>query len=347
MSMNAIRRTWNVWRQSSWVASQQITLDNCPCCFARSIEFLFDANDLSAHLFVDRRLKRGRYSLCQACGTIFAARRPSPETAETYYELFPELEEKSHNVYPPPSRNSKGKIARANEIIALLEDRGLLKPNMAVLHIRSDVGAVLKTLRHRLPSATLHGLDYFNNNVRYLREEGFDVAKLSAAAIELPFGDSYDLVLANHHFTHALDPRGDLARLRKVLNPGGHVLFYSEVDHSVLFDPASALFSRIDVINYHKQLFVPETFDALLRNGGFNCQFLGRQRFLMTYLGAPSDEVAPAPEIAVDFLDRERQMIRDWQKAAKRYRYPIAVIEAIKPLLNRRRARKARQKLAS
>jgi SAM-dependent methyltransferase len=202
-------------------------------------------------------------------------------------------------------------------------------------------------LRSRLPAATLHGLDYFETNVRYLREEGFRVDKLSAAAIELPPGAAYDLILANHHFTHALDPRGDLARLRNALRPGGHILFYSEVDHSVLFDPASALFSRIDVINYHKQLFVPETFAALLRNGGFGCEFLGRSRFTMTYLAAPSDGLVAAPPAAPELLDRERRMIRDWQKTAKRYRYPIAVVEAVKPLLTWRRARKARQKLAS
>jgi methyltransferase family protein len=346
--MGLIRRTWNIWRTSSHVASQQIELDKCPCCFAAGPEFLFNANDLSAHVFVDRRLKRGRYSLCRTCGTIFAARRPSPETAETYYELFPELEEKTHNIYPPPTRNSKGKIARAKEILALLEKRGLLKLDMAVLHIRSDVGALLKALRNRLPSATLHGLDYFANNVRYLREEGFaEIARLSAAAIELPFNTSYDLILANHIFTHALDPRGDLARLRNALNSDGHILFYSEVDHSVLFDPASALFSRIDVINYHKQLFVPETFDALLRNGGFRPEFLGRNRFTMTYLGTPSDEIPPAPQVASEFLDRERRMIVAWQKTAKRYRYPIAVVEAMQPLLQWRRARKSRQRLAS
>ena len=344
--MDSIRRTFDVWRQSSWVAAQQIELDKCPCCFAPDPEYLFDANDLAAHIFVDRRLKRGRYSLCRACGAIFAARRPSPETAETYYELFPELEEKTHNIYPPPSRNSKGKVARANEIFGLIEQRGLLKPDLSVLHVRADVGALLKLLRDRLPAATLHGLDYFANNVRYLREEGFHVDKLSAAAIKLPPGAGYDLILANHHFTHALDPRGDLATLRSALKPGGHVLFYSEVDHSVLFDPASDLFSRIDVINNHKQLFVPETFEALLRNGGFACEFLDRNRFMMTYLAAPADNPAPAPQATPEFLDRERRMIREWQKTAKRYRYPIAVVETVKPWLNWRRARKQKQKLA-
>jgi SAM-dependent methyltransferase len=345
MSMKSIRRTFDVWRRSSWVASQQIDLDKCPCCFAPESEYLFDANDLAAHIFVDRRLTRGRYSLCGACGTIFAARRPSPETAETYYELFPELEEKTHNVYPPPSRNSKGKIARANEILELLEQKGLLKPDLSVLHVRCDVGAVLKALRSRVPAAALHGFDYFANNIRYLREEGFQVDKLSAAAIKLPPEAQYDLILANHHFTHALDPRGDLARLRNALKPGGRILLYSEVDHSVLFDPASALFSRIDVINYHKQLFVPETFQALLRHGGFACEFLGRNRFLMTYLAVPSDDASAVPQATPEFLDRERRMIRDWQKTAKRYRYPIAIVETVRPWLNWRR--KTKQKLAS
>jgi SAM-dependent methyltransferase len=344
--MGVIRRTWDVWRGSVEVGAHQTQLDRCPCCFAERPEFLFDANDLSTYLFVDRRLKRGRYSLCGQCGTIFAALRPKPEVAETYYRLFPELEDKTHDIYPPPSRNSKGKLARANEILGIVGDKGLLKPDMAVLHIRADVGAALKLLRERFPAATLHGLEFFDNNIRYLREQGFQVEPLSAAGIVLPFGTKYDLIFANHILTHAFEPRADLARLRDALKPGGHILFYSEVDHSILFDPASPSFSRIDVINYHKQLLVPETLESLLRNAGFDCQFAGRQRFLMTYLAAPSDQAAPAPAATPAFLERQRQMVQRWQKTAVRYRYPIALAEAVRPLLHRRRPRKARETAA-
>jgi hypothetical protein len=335
--MRDIRQTLAVWRLSRHVAEHQHELDRCPCCFSPEVEFLFDANDLSTRMFVDRRLKRGRYSLCRHCGTVFSARRPLPEVVTDYYNLFPELENKDHQTYPPVSRNSKGKVATATDILRQLEERQLLKPDATILHIRCDAGALLTRLRDRLPNATLHGLDYFEANLRYVTEQGFaEVARQNPAAIELPFGTSYDLIIANHLFTHALDPRGDMARLWDALKPGASILIYNEVDHQLLLDPASDLYTRLDVINYHKQLFVPETFESFLRNAGFAFESLGHRRFSFGYFVTPADDVAPAPAVSPAFLARQRRLIGDWQRAASRYRYPLAAAQAVKAWRNRR-----------
>ena len=132
--MGFLRRSWHTWRETSQVASNQLELTKCPC-FADRPEFLFDANDLSTYIFVGRQLN----SLCRQCGTIFAARRPKPEVTDLHYRLFPELEEKNHNSYPPPSRHSKGKIRRAHRLLGVVGDKGLLRPNMSVLHIRARI----------------------------------------------------------------------------------------------------------------------------------------------------------------------------------------------------------------
>jgi SAM-dependent methyltransferase len=344
--MPGLRQTLAVWRLSRHVAQHQYDLDRCPCCASPDLEFLFDANDLTTRLFVDRRLKRGRYSLCRHCGTVFSARRPRPEVGAAYYGLFPELENKDHQTYPPPSRNSKGKVATATEIIRLLDERALLAPDVAILHIRCDAGALLARLRDRLPDATLHGLDYFDANLRYVREQGFaDVAWQNPASIELPFDTRYDVILANHLFTHALDPRADMAGLRAALKPGGSILIYNEVDHQLLLDPASELYTRLDVINYHKQLFVKETFESFLRNAGFAFAPLGARRFTFGYFATPVEDLAPAPAVSAAFIDRQRRLIGDWQRAATRYRYVLAAAQSLKGWRNRR-ARSLRQKRA-
>jgi SAM-dependent methyltransferase len=253
-----------------------------------------------------------------------------------YYALFSELEDKNHDIYPPPSRNSKGKLATAKAIIAQLDRAGLFSPGMAVLHVRCDAGTFLRLLRERFSDATLHGLDYFETNVRYVREKGFAaVSMLTPGGIELPWQTSYDVIVANHHFTHALDPRADIARLGNALKPGGRLLFYNEVDHAVLFDPASEHFTRLDVINFHKQLFVRETFELFLQHAGLAFEFLGRRASTMSYLGAPSAGVSPPRPVAPELLDRQRRMIAEWQKVARRYRYPIAVAHKLRPLLLR------------
>jgi SAM-dependent methyltransferase len=345
--MNAIQRSLDIWRRSALVASRQSELARCPCCHAGGAGFLFDANDLASHLFVDRRLARGRYSLCANCGIIFAAVRPKPEVAAEYYALFSELEEKNHDVYPPPSRKSRGKLAIASELIAKLDSFGLLKPGMAVLHVRCDAGILLKALRERVPDATLHGLDYFETNVRYLNEQDFaSAAILSPGGIELPWRTSYDLIFANHHFTHSLDPRADLARLAGALKPGGRILFYNEVDHAVLFDPENEHFTRLDVINFHKQLFVRDTFESFLRHAGFAFEYLGHRTTTMSYLGAPAANAVVPGAVAPDFLDREKRMFAAWQGLARRSRYPIAIMRRLRPLLrwtgiDRKRPRKS------
>ena len=344
--MRDIRQRLATWRLSRHVAEHQQELERCPCCSSAALEFLFDANDLSTHFLVDRRLKRSRYSLCRHCGTTFSARRPLPAVATAYYNLFPELENKDHQTYPPPSRNSKGKVATALEMVRLLDERGLLEPDAAILHIRCDAGALLTRLRDRLPDATLHGLDYFEANVRYVKEAGFaEVVQQNPAAVELPFKTSYDVILANHLFTHALDPRGDIARLRAALKPGGIILIYNEVDHQLLLDPASELYTRLDVINYHMQLFVQETFESFLHNAGFAFEPLGHRRFTFGYVVTPDDAMAPAPAASPAFLDRQRRLIGNWQKAATRYRYVLAAAQTLQTW-RKRRIRSVRQKRA-
>jgi hypothetical protein len=96
------------------------------------------------------------------------------------------------------------------------------------------------------------------------------------------------------------------------------------------------LYTRLDVINYHKQLFVKETFESFLGNAGFACEFLGNRRFTFGYLATPADDVAQARAVAPAFLDRQRRLIGDWQKAARRYRYLLAAAERVKAWRNRR-----------
>jgi hypothetical protein len=267
--------------------------------------------------------------------------------AAEYYALFSELEDKNHDIYPPPSRNSKGKLATAKLIVEQLDALNLLKPGMAVLHVRCDAGTLLKLLRQRFPDSTLHGLDYFETNVRYVCEQDFASASLlTPGGIALPPGISYDLIIANHHFTHAINPRGDLAKLGSALREGGKILFYHEDDHDILLDPNSEYSTRLDIINFHKQLFVRATFENFLRHAGFAFEFLGHRRSTMTYIGAPTAAASLPERAAAALLDRQRQRIADWQKVARRYRYPAAIAHKLRPLLRRIGIRPGSQKAA-
>jgi 2-polyprenyl-3-methyl-5-hydroxy-6-metoxy-1,4-benzoquinol methylase len=231
-----------------------------------------------------------------------------------------ETERGDKNDYPPRSRNSKGKIKAAQDILQEVDAAGLLKDGMSILHVRCDAGALLSELRKLLPNATLHGLDYWPNNLRWLREQGFAVEYLNPASIDVPPGIKFDLILSNHLLTHALDPRGDLAKLRSALRDNGRILFYNEYDHVPLFDQASKVLRRSPMTGYHKRLFIRPSFESFLRSAGFKPHFLGYRRdIFMMYLAQPVTESQPDVQVAREILDYERSLVLVWHKMLRKY----------------------------
>jgi SAM-dependent methyltransferase len=317
-----------VWRTTRSLGSAQTTLTECPCCFRPGAELLFNVNDYSRYIFVAPSMKRGRYSLCPHCGTLFAATRPKPDVAETYYDLFTSTQNNAHDTYPPKSRNSRGKIAAAKHMLGHLDAHGLLRPGMSVLHVRSDAGALLHELRQRIPDAAVYALDYFDPNLRWLNEQGYAAARLNSGRIEIPFSAAFDVIISNHILTHAIDPRGDLETMRRALNPGGQIIFYNEIDHDILFDPtAGDLFRRADIINYHKQLFVRESLEALLRSAGFDYRYVGHRKERMTYLAQQRTSNSAQPvTVAPDVVERQRRKVAKWQRIM-RYRRPAITVK--------------------
>jgi SAM-dependent methyltransferase len=332
-----------VWRITRSLSTAQTTLTECPCCFQSGAELLFNVNDYSRYIFVAPSMKRGRYSLCHHCGTLFAATRPKPDVAETYYDLFTSTQDNAHDTYPPKSRNSRGKIATAKHLLGHLDANGLLRPGMSVLHVRSDAGALLHELRQRIPDAAVYALDYFDPNLRWLNEQGYTAARLNSGRIQIPFSAAFDVIISNHILTHAIDPRGDLETMRRALNPGGQIIFYNEIDHDLLFDPAAGdLFRRADIINYHKQLFVRESLEALLRFAGFDCRYVGHRKERMIHLAQQRASKSAQPlTVGRDVVERQRRKVAQWQRIM-RYRRPAITVKhtlawLLRPPLPRRR----------
>jgi SAM-dependent methyltransferase len=326
--MLSARRAIAVWRESRKVAKQQTVLAKCPCCFADKAELLFKANDHSTNLFVSPGLKNGEYSLCHNCGVVYAALRSTPQSARAYYELFSKTQRARYDVYPPVTANSKRPIAK--KIVRLLQERGLLQAGIVVLHVRCDSGALLNELRATNADGIVHGLDYFESHVRYVREQGFAAAPLNPGRIELPFGVKYDMIVSNHQLTHAIDPRDYLDRVRNALKPGGHILFYNETDHDLLFDSGSEHYRRAEMINYHKQLFVRESFEALLSEAGLDWEYLRHRKTSMMYLARRGTSKATCLPVAPDVIERQRRRIRAWQKVLRRRRPVAALVNSLR-----------------
>lgn len=300
-----------VWRLTRNLARHQVILTKCPCCFAEGAEFQFDSCKYPGFPVVARGLRKGHYCLCHQCGVVFSAARPVPEAAHRFYDLLFKEGELDDD---PTGVDARG-VDR--HLIKLLQQRDVLRPGAAILHLRCDTGALLQILRKLVPDATLHGLEYSDSYVRFLCDEGLGAAKLNPGHIELPFGVKYDLVLANHQLTHAIDPRDLLYRLCGVLNVGGNILFYNEIDHDRELDPGNEHYRGSDIVAFHKQLFNQHSFERLLNEAGLDYEYLGHQSAKMMYLARPSSASAHRAVIAPETIERQRQQIRTWQEAMR------------------------------
>ncbi len=293
--------------------------ETCVSCSSARTERLFGGNDLLLWPFIDRRLKDSDYRLCQDCGLIFAARRQQQSVASLYYELFPELEDRRYKQYPPPEVYVENKKKAALPLVEQMLDQGLCYPGMRVLHLRCASGGLLEQIGREVANVELFGLDYFETNVRYVREQGIaEAAVLPAGDIDIPFAGDFDLIVANHIFTHALNPVKDLAALRSLMSARGALFCYNENDHQLIFDRNNKFFSRSEMNNYHKQLFTKPSLQKFMSRHGFNSSFLERDHHTMTLVARPERPLQGGISKTADTLDLKtecqeiRRLAAEW-----------------------------------
>lgn len=326
MSIRRIEQAVNILRSTRELAKRQIMLSACPCCAAEGAELLFDICKHPGSRFVSSALNKGGYSLCHRCGVVFAAARPTAEMAQTYYDLlFKEGRIEQIPVAAIPRGVDK-------HVLKLLQDRRLVRPGMAVLHLRCDTGALLQALREQIPDAAVYGLEYFDHYVHFLRSQGIGATKLNPAKIDLPHGAKYDLILANHQLTHAIDPRGLIADLTDALREHGHILFYNEIDHDVELDPASGLNRNTDIVGFHKQLFNRPTFEWLLSASGLEYEWLGHLGAKMMYLTRPSGTNVRLVPAASDLIEHQRRLFLAYDLRMQIHRSRRRKRKILKPL---------------
>lgn len=98
---------------------------------------------------------------------------------------------------------------------------------------------------------------------------------------DVPDDSQFDVVTLFHVFEHVVDPLGTLARIRRLLAPGGMVLI--EVPHARDFLLESAdcePFRRFTLWSEHLVLHTRASLDTVLRAGGFaTVDIVGYQRY--------------------------------------------------------------------
>lgn len=282
------------------IGAAMVTCDSCPCCGGADMEQIPCRNDLHDIDGIDGSMKESDYHACLDCGLIFARRRQSADSVALFYAWFAHLEQRDYAVYPPPQPYVQAKADAAKAHVQYLVDHDILAPAMNIAHVRCDVGSLLRRIRDRYPDCSLHGYDYFDTNLRYARDTGFDHAQLlDPAQITLPADAAYDLIICNHTFTHAFNPIADLRALYRALKPGGLLYLHGEADHLLRFQPGSPFYQWVALNNFHKQLLSAPSLKNFLTTGGFSVITLEHSKYYMQVLarrqmeaGDGSDEVA-------------------------------------------------------
>ena len=288
-----------------------LTLEECPVCgspestkVSRYNRFvLFDRTPDAASAIYN-------YSLCHACGVVFAARRPAGERYRWLLERFEETLGRTEVGAPRPGKfalssssltdEARGELrrmvsngvfvsghsglTRKDYLPSLMSDRLassmhveilgslLTMKTPRVLEIRSRLGSISAMLQ-RLYGAECRAMSLFENQ-RFLIEEAYRIpaaCPIDFDTFEIPFEGRFDLVISNHMLTHSVHPKEFLATVRSRLMPGGHLYLYQEPVETEFLERGKSMFNTLNP--FHMQTFNEASAVRALEANGFTVVF--------------------------------------------------------------------------
>jgi SAM-dependent methyltransferase len=297
------------------------SLDVCPVCGGAERTLVSEYNKtLVVDIEIDESLRRYDYSMCHACGVTYATLRPTGDTYKYLFSRFDE--NLGRYMFSPGKRNLllsptplsdaeraelTARIARGSLVSEHLElprqdwvpqlqsDRlansahiellGSLVPldGSRVLEIRPRFGSILASLRR------LYGIETFalpmTDAQRFVLKETYGIEAAGLIDFEhftIPYDTTFDLIVSNHMFTHALEPSEYLAEVRRHLAPGGHLYLHNEPDDAEFL---SGPMSMINTLNpFHMQVFDRRSLTRALAAGGFEPVYVGHHNGKLVFL---------------------------------------------------------------
>jgi hypothetical protein len=252
-------------------------------------------------------LARYDYGLCGRCGMVGATARPAGDELDFLYSRFDEfLGRTSASSEGVAGQDDDARRQLASQVEAgwlVSEEAGLSTdawlPDVFQFRVvegyHADVIAELVELRgarilelrafdahmlHRF--RTLHGAAEvvampINERHRLVIEQlyGIPTAVIDFDRMTLPPG-RFDLVIARHMVTHALDGERFWDALDLAVAPGGALYLYLENDDAAMFAHRKSLFGEMKC--FHFQNFDVPTLARVLRFRGYEPEFIRRPR---------------------------------------------------------------------
>jgi len=326
-----------------------IALNACPGCGGASRELVCEVNGLV--LLASMRespLCRYEYALCRGCGLVYATRRPEGDELTYLYSRFDEVLGRADDEETAARQDAVSDEERAAIAARLsrgwlvseegdppdeawmpdvFEERvlnsfhvnvvGALVPlaGKRVLELRATTGFMLDVLRRRYGAAEVFAMPMSERHALIIDAlNPMPTAMIDFDRLEVPFEGPFDLILARHMLTHALEP-GRLWRLLAERIPqGGFVYFYLENDDRFMFEAR-----RKNLIGemkaFHFQNFDLDTLARMLRFNGFEPTFIRHPRPGKSEMvcAARRDESARPVPMSGEAFDARLAMYGRWR----------------------------------
>lgn len=327
-----------------------VVLNACPVCGTRENTQVSEYNKLLLlKSGVDEDASVYNYALCHGCGVVHARRRPVGARYRYLLERFEITlgraqsdESQGHN--PVLSSATLGAeehqalrqriargvfvsehlgLSRREYLPALLQDRmsnsvhvellGSLLPlqKPRVLELRPRLGSIGAALK-RLYGAEVLGMPLFDGQ-QFLMEETYGITathRVDYDSFGIPYDGQFDLVLANHMFTHAVRPREFFTTIHERLSPGGHLYLYNEPDERDFLDDGKSMINSLNA--FHLQTFNGPSLARSLEATGFETVFMTHHHGNLIALGRKAAEGRPWARMPDD--ERERR-VNAYQRA--------------------------------
>jgi SAM-dependent methyltransferase len=185
---------------------------------------------------------------------------------------------------------------------------------MRVLELRTTTGFMLDVLRRRYGAAEVYAMPMSERHAEVVAAlNPMPMSLIDFDRLEIPFEGRFDLILARHMVTHAVEPVRLWRLFADRLNPGGYVYFFLENDdRAMLQDKRKNLLGELKC--FHFQNFDLPTLARVLRYNGLDPVFIrhprpGRSEMVCL---ARRGEVRAVPMDDRELSDR-LQLYRRWR----------------------------------
>ncbi len=153
--------------------------------------------------------------------------------------------------------------SRNEAIVTLL--RRVVGPDDRMLEVGCGNGNVLGAVTRAFPSATTVGMDLLDEGLQFARGRGNRLL-IQGDVRSPPLRGQFDVIGAFDVIEHLDDDVGTLARMRRLLRPGGHIV--------VTVPAGPSLWSYFDEACGHRRRYRTPDLDRALQEAGFEVTFL-------------------------------------------------------------------------